>query len=203
MNSVMPLPIQATGEAERFLQTAQGIFRRVDTDNSGAISQRELSDALRNPDGSKFENSTIRLMVKLFDTNKTNSLDFQEFYFLFRYFKHWVDKFRSMDADNSGTIDYNEFLNTLTDLQYRLSPQLSIFIFNKFARKPLGPATYGFELYLMPNSGEASMRLGNYIECLIWLTRFTTFFQKFDANSSGSATFTFEEFIMGEMDLLI
>ncbi|ODV60490.1 EF-hand [Ascoidea rubescens DSM 1968] len=198
---LMNLPQQRTGEVEEIQYKCQELFRRIDTDNSGEISQRELSEAIKNPDGTKFDNSTIRLMVKLFDRNKNNTLDFREFFFLYRYFNFWVDSFKSMDTDKSLTIDYEEFLNTLQIFQYNLSPNLSKFIFNKFSRANI-QENYGLD-YMISSKTPNAMKLGNYIECLIWLTKFTAFFQKFDTNNSGVATVNFEDFIIEQINMLI
>ncbi|ODV62634.1 EF-hand, partial [Ascoidea rubescens DSM 1968] len=176
-----------------------GIFQYVDKDRSGYLSARELSDALFNHDGTRFEPSTIRLMVKLFDKDNSNSLDFKEFYFLNRYLIYWRKTFHEMDADRSGTITYDEYLVTLQKFQFNLSPNLSQFLFNRFAKVDFNP--YGgnaFDPWGSPSGTidpQKNMKFGHFIESLIWLLRFTNLFRAYDKRGNGVAQFNFEDFI--------
>src|SRR5437667_11283015 len=46
------------------------IFKAADTNNSGQLSERELSRALVNGDWTPFDAKTIKLMVKMFDADR-------------------------------------------------------------------------------------------------------------------------------------
>ena len=47
-----------------------GLFRAADTNNSGQLSERELSRALVNGDWTPFDAKTVKLMVKMFDADQ-------------------------------------------------------------------------------------------------------------------------------------
>jgi hypothetical protein len=50
------------------------LFTSADVNNSGALSERELSHALVNGDWTPFDPKTIKLMVKMFDVDRYFSL---------------------------------------------------------------------------------------------------------------------------------
>ena len=99
---------------------------RVDKDHSGAISSDELQTALSNGEtwmviivmvlstwyatGSwtAFNPETVRLMIGMFDRDRTGTINFQEFGSLWKYVQDWQTTFKSYDKDNSGSIDKQE-----------------------------------------------------------------------------------------------
>lgn len=101
------------------------MLNRVDRDRSGAISADELQTALSNgeqqypalslfsqryPTGSwtAFNPETVRLMIGMFDKDRSGTINFQEFGSLWKYVQDWQTTFKSYDRDNSGSIDKNE-----------------------------------------------------------------------------------------------
>lgn len=52
-----------------------------------------------------FNPETIRLMIGMFDKDRTGTINFQEFGALWKYVQDWQTTFRSYDKDNSGSID--------------------------------------------------------------------------------------------------
>lgn len=117
------------------LDTAKALkyFRLVDTDNSGAISLKELKEAMfiidpsmGNPIGFK---PSSRLgpedAFALFDKDNSGGLDEDEFVFALEYLGYKFDlededliekMFRKYDADQSGVIDSIEFRKMWLDL---------------------------------------------------------------------------------------
>ena len=116
---------------------------RVDKDRSGAITVDELQSALSNgkpPQGEReqakfcpaqppssslgswtpFNPETVRLMIGMFDSDRTGTINFQEFGSLWKYVNDWQTTFRSYDKDNSGSIDK---LELKTGSLYSPSPQ--------------------------------------------------------------------------------
>ena len=55
-----------------------------------------------------FNPETVRLMIGMFDRDKSGTINFQEFGALWKYVNDWQTTFRSYDKDNSGTIDRGE-----------------------------------------------------------------------------------------------
>ncbi|CAG5120754.1 unnamed protein product [Candidula unifasciata] len=91
-----------------------GIFQRIDRDRSGAISASELQVALSNGTWTPFNPETVRLMIGMFDRDNSGTINFQEFMSLWKYVTDWQNCFRSYDRDNSGSIDKNELKTALT-----------------------------------------------------------------------------------------
>ena len=53
-------------------------------------------------------------MIGMFDRDGSNTINFDEFFSLWKYIEDWQRCFRSYDRDNSGSIDRNELRMTLT-----------------------------------------------------------------------------------------
>eukprot|EP00091_Calanus_sinicus_P020642 TRINITY_DN5760_c0_g1_i2.p1 TRINITY_DN5760_c0_g1~~TRINITY_DN5760_c0_g1_i2.p1 ORF type:complete len:143 (-),score=41.66 TRINITY_DN5760_c0_g1_i2:277-705(-) len=96
-------------------------FQAVDVDRSGHINAIELQQALVNGNMSKFSEEACRMMIDLFDANKSGTIDMNEFVQLFNYINQWKGVFQGFDKDQSGSIDLNEFSQALQQMQYRFS----------------------------------------------------------------------------------
>ena len=59
------------------------------------------------------------MMVTMFDTNLSGSIDFNEFGPLFQYINQWKAKFDGYDKDRSGQMDQGEFTVALQQMGYR------------------------------------------------------------------------------------
>ncbi|KAK4055184.1 hypothetical protein OIV83_000464 [Microbotryomycetes sp. JL201] len=105
-------------------QQLQQWFSSVDTDRSGHITEQELKQALINGDWTPFEDSTIKMLMALFDTDRSGTIGFNEFVGLWGYIKEWQTCFRTFDRDRSGTIEGQELSHALSQFGYNLSPRL-------------------------------------------------------------------------------
>ncbi|KAG6814331.1 hypothetical protein H0H93_012992, partial [Arthromyces matolae] len=99
-------------------------FTAVDTDRSGAITATELSQALVNGDWTAFDIDTVKLLLSIFDTDRSGTIRFNEFTGLWKYIKDWQNVFQHFDRDRSGSIDNNELQQALAQFGFRLSPPL-------------------------------------------------------------------------------
>ena len=99
-------------------------FTSVDADRSGQISPLELQQALVNGNMSKFSEETCKMMISMFDTNKSGTIDMNEFGQLFSYVQQWRGIFMGFDRDRSGSIEAGEFSQALAQMGFNLSPQL-------------------------------------------------------------------------------
>ena len=99
-------------------------FTSVDRDRSGQISPLELQQALVNGNMSKFSEETCKMMISMFDTNKSGTIDMNEFGQLFSYVQQWRGIFMGFDRDRSGSIEAGEFSQALAQMGFNLSPQL-------------------------------------------------------------------------------
>ena len=99
-------------------------FMSVDRDRSGQIDALELQQALINGNFTKFSEETCKMMISMFDINKSGTIDINEFSQLFNYVNQWRNIFISFDRDRSGSIESVEFSSALGQLGFNLSPML-------------------------------------------------------------------------------
>lgn len=86
----------------------QNWFNMVDKDRSGQINYQELKSALVNGQGEHFSDTACKLMISMFDTQKTGMIGINEFGQLYAYINQWLSVFRNYDRDQSGGIEENE-----------------------------------------------------------------------------------------------
>ncbi|KIY46125.1 EF-hand [Fistulina hepatica ATCC 64428] len=96
-------------------------FSSVDTDRSGQITATELQRALINGDWTPFDLDTVKMLLNIFDTDRSGSIGFNEFAGLWKYIKDWQNVFRAVDRDGSGSIDSRELANALKGFGYDLT----------------------------------------------------------------------------------
>ncbi|KAK7029550.1 hypothetical protein VNI00_013381 [Paramarasmius palmivorus] len=108
-------------------------FQAVDVDNSGHISVEELQRALINGDWTPFDLDTVKLLMSIFDVDRSGTIGFNEFAGLWKYIKDWQNVFRHFDRDRSGSIEGDELRQALTQFGYNLSPQLLSLVQKKYA----------------------------------------------------------------------
>jgi len=155
-----------------------GIFQRVDKDRSGAISAIELGQALGNGTWTPFNPETVRLMIGMFDRDNSGTINFNEFMALWKYVTDWQNCFRSYDRDNSGSIDKNELKAALTGFGYRLSDRFYDILIRKFDRQ-----------------GRGTVAFDDFVQCAVVLQTLTSSFQAHDTNRSGWINISYEQFL--------
>ncbi|KAG5643198.1 hypothetical protein DXG03_001358 [Asterophora parasitica] len=99
-------------------------FSTVDTDRSGAITAVELERALVNGDWTPFDLDTVKLLMTIFDTDRSGTIGFNE---------DWQNVFKHFDRDRSGSIDGGELRDALGQFGYNLSPPLLDLVQRKYA----------------------------------------------------------------------
>jgi peflin len=107
-------------------------FSTVDTDRSGAITAPELERALINGDWTPFDLDTVKLLMTLFDSDRSGTIGFNEFCGLWKYIKDWQGVFRHFDRDRSGSIDGNELQAALGQFGFNLSPPILNLVQKKY-----------------------------------------------------------------------
>ena len=99
---------------------------------TGQLSEQQLGAALVNGDWTSFDPHTIRLMIRMFDTDGSGTIGFEEFCGLWSFLASWRTLFDRFDTDRSGNISLDEFTNALTAFGYRLSPEFVRFLFGQY-----------------------------------------------------------------------
>ncbi|CAM1507003.1 Fc.00g066440.m01.CDS01 [Cosmosporella sp. VM-42] len=154
------------------------LFRAVDKDGTGQLSERELSAALVNGDWTAFDPHTVRMMIRMFDSDRSGTIGFEEFCGLWSFLASWRTLFDRFDADRSGNISLSEFNNALVAFRYRLSPQFVELLFHTYDKR---------------NEGVMSFDL--FVQSCISLKRMTDVFKKYDDDRDGYITLSFEDFL--------
>ncbi|KAL0947392.1 hypothetical protein HGRIS_013506 [Hohenbuehelia grisea] len=109
-------------------------FSAVDTDRSGAISVTELQSALLNGNWTNFDLDTVKMLMAIFDTDRSGSIGFSEFAGLWKYIQDWQNVFRHFDRDHSGSIEGHELAEALRSFGYNLSPNLLTLVEHKYGK---------------------------------------------------------------------
>ncbi|XP_072009006.1 programmed cell death protein 6 [Engystomops pustulosus] len=166
---------QQRGQDQTFLMN---VFRRVDTDNSGIISDNELQQALSNGTWTPFNPVTVRSIISMFDRECKGGVNYQEFTGVWKYITDWQNIFRTYDRDNSGLIDKNELKQALSGFGYRLTDQFYDILIRKFDRQRRGQVAFD-----------------DFIQCCIVLHKLTDAFRRQDTDQDGWIKVSYEQYL--------
>lgn len=157
------------------------LFLQVDKDRSGQLSEEELRRALVNGDYTAFDPHTVKMMIRMFDTDRSGTINFDEFCGLWGFLAAWRTLFDRFDTDRSGNISFHEFENALVAFGYRLSPQFVQLLFSTFAKaKSRGRGDEGVR--------EKVLSFDLFVQACISLKRMTDVFKKYDTDRDGYIT---------------
>lgn len=152
----------------------------MDKDRTGQLSETALRSALVNGDYTAFDPHTVRMMIRLFDTDRSSTINFDEFCGLWAFLAAWRDLFDRFDRDRSASINYNEFSDALVAFGYRLSPQFVTLLFNTFAKNTAGRGD--------GMGREKGLSFDLFVQACISLKRMTDVFKRHDLDRDGFIT---------------
>lgn len=145
---------------------------------TGQLSEKELSAALVNGDWTAFDPQTVRMMIRMFDSDRSGTIGFEEFCGLWSFLASWRTLFDRFDQDRSGNISLDEFSNALVAFRYRLSDRFVETLFRTYDKR---------------NEGVMSFDL--FVQACISLKRMTDVFKRYDDDRDGYITLSFEDFL--------
>lgn len=145
---------------------------------TGQLSEAELSAALVNGDWTSFDPQTVRMMIRMFDSDRSGTIGFEEFCGLWSFLASWRTLFDRFDVDRSGNISLPEFTNALIAFRYRLTPGFVELLFRTYDKR-----------------GEGVMSFDLFVQACISLKRMTDVFKKYDDDRDGYITLSFEDFL--------
>jgi len=167
-------------------------FTSVDMDRSGHISPPELQRALINGDWSPFDLDTVKLLMNIFDTDRSGTIGFQEFTGLWKYIKDWQGVFHHFDRDRSGSIDGTELQSALNQFGYRLSPMLLTLLQRKYDVKASAPQTQG----VYPGSQQQQgITFDRFVRACVVVKQITESFSNLDSDHDGWVQINYEQFM--------
>lgn len=148
------------------------------TTGTGQLSEKELSAALVNGDWTAFDTQTVRMMIRMFDSDRSGTIGFDEFCGLWSFLASWRTLFDRFDVDSSGNISLDEFSDALVAFRYRLSQPFVELLFRTYDKR--GEGVISFDLF---------------VQACISLKRMTDVFKKYDDDRDGYITLSFEDFL--------
>ncbi|KAH9985461.1 EF-hand [Russula vinacea] len=168
-------------------------FTSVDKDHSGSISPVELQKALVNGDWSPFDLDTIKLLMNIFDTDRSGTIGFNEFAGLWKYIKDWQGVFLHFDRDRSGTIDGRELEQALNQFGFRLTPQLLALLQRKYDVKGSGSVAAPARGY--PAAALPGITFDRFVRACVVVKQLTESFSALDTDRDGWIQLNYEKFL--------
>lgn len=162
-------------------------FQAADRDGSGMIDDKELQSALSGYNQS-FSLRTVHLLMYLFTNTNVRKIGPKEFTSVFYSLQNWRAIFERFDRDRSGRIDMSELRDALLSLGYSVSPTVLDLLVSKFDKT---------------GGKSKAIEYDNFIECCLTVKGLTEKFKEKDTAYSGSATFTYEAFMLTVLPFLI
>ncbi|KAJ6500496.1 hypothetical protein C8R45DRAFT_71296 [Mycena sanguinolenta] len=162
-------------------------FSAVDQDRSGSISVPELQSALVNGNWTRFDLDTVKMLMGIFDTDRSGTIDFKEFVGLWKYISDWQNVFRHFDRDGSGSIEGRELAEAMKSFGYNLSPAVLTLVERKYALVASAP-TVGFG----PPPG---ITFDRFVRACVVVKTLTESFQRADTDRDGWVQLSYEQFM--------
>jgi Ca2+-binding EF-hand superfamily protein len=159
-------------------------FSSVDSDRSGAITAQELERALINGDWTPFDLDTVKLLMLIFDTDRSGTIGFNEFSGLWKYIKDWQNVFKHFDRDRSGTIDGGELRDALAQFGFNLSPPLLDLVQKKYANQTVGRG--------MPAPG---ISFDRFVRACVVVKQLSESFGRLDTDRDGWIQINYDQFM--------
>ncbi|KAF8969911.1 hypothetical protein BDZ97DRAFT_171562 [Flammula alnicola] len=159
---------------------AYGYQQPQDEDRSGSITVTELQSALVNGNWT----NTVKMLMSIFDTDRSGTISFTEFAGLWKYISDWQNVFRHFDRDRSGSIEGRELSEALKSFGYNLSPQLLTLIEQKYSSEPV--SGYG------PPPG---ITFDRFVRACVVVKTLTEAFQRVDTDRDGWIQISYDQFM--------
>ena len=109
-------------------------FESIDQDRSGSITPAELQNLAFGPQRQQLGFETAVKLTKVFDKDRSGSIDFFEYATLHKFITSMQKAFADTDADRSGTLDGGEIHNALRSAGFQLSYEAVASIHRKYNR---------------------------------------------------------------------
>lgn len=125
------------------------------------------------------------MMIRMFDTDRSGTINFDEFCGLWGFLAAWRGLFDRFDTDRSGSISLREFEDALVAFGYRLSGNFVQLLFGTYAKtrsRGRGDEAGG------GGGRERVLSFDLFVQACISLKRMTDVFKRFDTDRDGYIT---------------
>ncbi|KAF6748716.1 hypothetical protein DFP72DRAFT_556559 [Ephemerocybe angulata] len=146
--------------------------------------------ALINGDWTPFDLDTVKMLMTIFDVDRSGTIGFNEFAGLWKYIKDWQNVFKHFDRDRSGSIDGGELREALAQFGYNLSPQLLELLQKKYANQAAtgrGPAP--------------GISFDRFVRACVVVKQLSESFQKLDSDRDGWIQINYDQFMQTVLSL--
>ncbi|CAL1711684.1 unnamed protein product [Somion occarium] len=172
---------------EPTLNFGRGSHRLIWTDQG---TSPRMSFALINGDWSPFDLDTVKLLMTIFDTDRSGTIGFNEFAGLWKYIKDWQGVFKHFDRDQSGSIDGKELHEALKQFGYNLSPQLLTLVERKYdVEKATAPPVPG------AHAPPPGISFDRFVRACVVIKTLTESFQRLDTDRDGWVQINYDQFM--------
>eukprot|EP01059_Diplonema_ambulator_P030344 TRINITY_DN515_c1_g1_i1.p1 TRINITY_DN515_c1_g1~~TRINITY_DN515_c1_g1_i1.p1 ORF type:complete len:177 (+),score=33.10 TRINITY_DN515_c1_g1_i1:57-587(+) len=165
------------GQPQNIQQQLINWFNYVDKDRSGAVDVKELQQALMQA-GLRFSLMSCNMLLRLFDSTQTGTVNFQEFSNLYGWIQQKQMSYMQFDTDRNGYLDLREIHQALFHAGYNLDQ----YAFYSAVRA-----------YDVDHNGRMSMT--EYVGLCAFLQIATNTFVSFDTQRTGNVTLNLSQFI--------
>ncbi|KAK1311368.1 putative calcium-binding protein CML50 [Acorus calamus] len=162
-------------------------FSAVDRDGSGSIDEGELQVALSRG-YQRFALRTVRLLMFLFKRGSSSKIGPSEFAALWSCLGQWRAIFERFDRDRSGEIDSSELRDALLSLGYAVPPSVLQLVISKYDEGGRHRAALNFD---------------SFVESGMIVKGLTEKFKEKDTRYTGSATLTYDAFLLMIIPFLV
>ncbi|XP_070393579.1 programmed cell death protein 6-like [Dermacentor albipictus] len=153
------------------------VFESMDRDRTGFINVSELQRALASGTWKPFSEELVLLMVKIFDREFNNKINFDQFCTLWSYITEWVNGFKKVDRTNCGRLDKADLQTVFGNLGYQVSLGLCHMMIRRFDQL-----------------GDNKIMLEDFVRMCVILHNAAAEFKIFDPNKTGTAKLTLDDF---------
>lgn len=161
-------------------EVATQLFHKYDVSKSGRLTAHELQQVLQNDDFSKFKISSIDSIINLFGVSRFNSLNLNEFIYMYHKLSKWRDVYIKNDTNGSHTLTTLEFTESVKSMGYKIPIEVVENLFDQFS-----------EFF----GGSKCLKFDRFVESVIWLIRLTKVFRQFDVEHNGVGVIEYKDFI--------
>ncbi|ODN80047.1 hypothetical protein L202_03906 [Cryptococcus amylolentus CBS 6039] len=174
-------PVAPAGGEDAELRS---LFAQFDSSRSGQLHAFDLQRLLAKDATMEAREDAVKMLMNIFDTDRSGSINFMEFEGLYRYIQDWHGIFRRFDRDNSGLIDRKELHAALLGFGFSLPPELVAKLEKRFAPPPAPGQTY-----------QPGISFDRFLLACVTVKHYTEAFRRHDPGNTGKITVTYNDYM--------
>ncbi|KAH6939964.1 hypothetical protein HPB50_022994 [Hyalomma asiaticum] len=160
------------------------VFESMDRDRTGFINASELQRALASGTWKPFGEELVFLMVKIFDRDFSNKINFDQFCTLWKYITEWVNGFKKVDRTNSGRLDKAELQTAFANVGHQVSLALCHMMIRRFDQQ-----------------GDNKIMAEDFVRMCVIMHDAVQGFNTLEPDKTGVAKLTYEEFLCSTFEM--